>query len=294
MICFPNAKINLSLRVTGKRPDGYHNLETIFYPVPYFDILELVSIDKQSPPRDRDSNIDSKQIAISHQVMVGFSMSGIPVDGNVAENLCIRAIRLFYELKGLKNSYRLHLHKNIPMGAGLGGGSSDASFLLRILNEMEGQPASEPELAALALQLGSDCPFFLYNKPALGTGRGELLTPLPMDLAGYHLVIAKPAAHISTSGAFADVVMGNAQGPAQINHVLQKPVSGWQEFFTNDFEKSIFKSYPEVESVRNALIDSGAAFARMSGSGSAVFGLFSNKPQLAGLPSSCIVHHVIL
>lgn len=255
MVSFPPCKINVGLHVTSKRDDGYHDIVTCFYPVPWHDVLEIV------PAND-----------------FTFSMSGTPVPGAAADNLCMRA----YDL--LKKEYRLkpvaiHLMKNIPVGAGLGGGSADGAETLRILNTIFDLGISDDELKGYASQLGSDCAFFLENRPMIGTGRGELLTPVSVSLKGKFLIIVKPEAHISTAKAYAGVT---PRRPDQdLRQILEsRPISEWKPFVKNDFDVSLFKEFPIIEAIHQKLYAFGATYASMSGSGSAVYGIFENETDL--------------
>lgn len=253
MICFPHGKINLGLLVTGKRTDGYHDIETVFYPVKVKDALEFVESD-------------------SFQ----FSLSGIKLDGDSADNLVVRAYQLLqadYQLPPL----HIHLHKHIPSGAGLGGGSADASFLLTALNAHFQLGISTDRLKAYALRLGSDCPFFIHPSPSLAKGRGELLQPIAIDLSAYHLVVIKPPIHVSTAKAYSFM---QPQEPSQsLAELLQLPVEQWQGKVCNQFEDYVFSVAPEVGNIKEKLYKLGADFSLMSGSGSAVFGLFSSPPS---------------
>lgn len=247
MLFFPNAKINIGLNITSKRLDGYHNLETIFYPIAWQDALEIIPSQSLS-----------------------FQSSGIAIPGE--GNLCVKA----YEL--LKSHYdigavNIHLHKNIPIGAGLGGGSSDAAFTLMGLNTVFSLGIEKEILKELALELGADCPFFIDNVPSLASGIGEVLSPLDLDLKGYHLVVIKPPVFISTAEAFSSIV------PQMPSSTLSEEVKGDLTAWTlkNDFEQSIFPLYPELLEIKNHLKSSGALYASMSGSGSSIFGIFSEK-----------------
>lgn len=264
MIVYPNCKINLGLHILRKRADGYHDLETVFYPVQLTDILELI------PARN------------STDQPVNYSQSGRLIDGAPSDNLCVKAWQLlkkdFVDLPPVS----LHLHKVIPTGAGLGGGSADAAFTLRLLNDYFKLDIPAPRLQEYALQLGSDCPFFLFNKPCFATGRGEILEPIQTDLSGYTLVIINPGIHVSTAKAFAGV--RPSQPEKSIKEIIAQPVSSWADELINDFEKPVFAAYPELAYIKDELYRSGAAFASMSGSGSTVYGLFPDgKPLILNL-----------
>ena len=257
MIAFPPCKINLGLNILSKRPDGFHNIDTCFYPVPWTDILEI---------------IPSKELTVT------FSGNSIP--GRAEENLCLKA----YEL--LKNDFdigpvKIHLHKIIPIGAGLGGGSSDAAFTLRLLNGIFDLALSVDDLQKYAARLGSDCSFFIQDKPQLGSGKGELLSEVKICLKDFWLILVKPPIHVSTQQAYSGVVPKLPQ--IQLAKALQLPITQWKGLLENDFEESIFKRYPEVRAVKNQLYNNGAVYASMSGSGSSVFGLFEKTVQLKNL-----------
>ena len=250
MIRFPNAKINLGLSVVSKRPDGYHNLETVFYPVPLCDALEITPNDK----------------ADCH-----LSVSGIQIDGSWEDNLIIKAYRLLqkdFSLPGLD----VRLYKNIPFGAGMGGGSSDASFMLMMLRDQFDLPVSKDQLLDYAARLGADCPFFCMNRPVFAEGTGNVFTPLDFSLKGYHIVIIKPAVSVPTKDAFSKIIPQYPQEP--ILEIIRKPIGEWKGRLQNDFEKSVFSLYPQIRDIRESLYAQGAVYASMSGSGSSVFGIF--------------------
>ncbi len=260
MILFPNAKINLGLRVKAKRPDGYHELETVFYPLPVHDILEGIRSDRFS-----------------------FSTSGRSIPGTENDNLILKTWQLLsadFQLSPVS----LHLHKKIPMGAGLGGGSSDAAFTLLLLNELFQLALSAEQLRAYALQLGSDCPFFLFNQPALASGRGEILTPLSLPaLAGKKFVLVAPPLHISTGWAFAQLeprtsLQAGAGEPA-LQHILEQPVANWKGLVVNDFEAVVVQHHPVIGQVRDVLYEQGAVYASLTGSGAALYGIFDEIPS---------------
>jgi 4-diphosphocytidyl-2-C-methyl-D-erythritol kinase len=255
VIVFPNAKINLGLRIIQKRLDGYHDLETVFYPIHVKDALEIIPL----PPREKTSSFP-------------FSLSGAEVRGRLTSNLCVRAYKLlktdFPQLPKIK----MHLHKIIPSGAGLGGGSTDAAFTLVLLNQMFGLGISQQKLMEYAVELGSDCPFFIINKPCYATGRGDVLEEIRLDLSGYNLIIVNPGIHIDTGIAFLHIIPGNT-GP-NLKEIITLPVEQWKDELKNDFEKSIFLTYPEIAGIKRELYNKGALFASMSGSGSTLYGIF--------------------
>ncbi|MEO7802550.1 MAG: 4-(cytidine 5'-diphospho)-2-C-methyl-D-erythritol kinase, partial [Ginsengibacter sp.] len=252
MIAFPNCKINIGLHILRKRPDNYHDIETIFYPVPLCDVLEI---------------LPSKKTEIS------FSNTGISVADD-AGNLCLKAYQL------LKNDFpnlpavSIYLHKVIPVGAGLGGGSSNAIATLQLLNKIFSLEIPAEKLSLYALMLGSDCPFFLLNKPALAKGRGEMLEPLGSRLTGYHVVIVFPGIHCNTAKAFSSIKphTPNESLPTSYN----KPINVWSNIISNDFEKSVFIEHSSIQKIKDQLYSSGADYASLSGSGSSVYGLFKS------------------
>ncbi|HPI79669.1 MAG TPA: 4-(cytidine 5'-diphospho)-2-C-methyl-D-erythritol kinase [Cyclobacteriaceae bacterium] len=254
MVSFPFCKINLGLRVLSRREDGYHNIETCFYPVPWCDVLEA---------------IPSKRFSFDH--------TGLPIAGT--GNLCVRAYDMLKEGYGLP-PVKMHLHKIIPMGAGLGGGSADAAFTLKSLNALFSLGLPHDKLVEIAAGLGSDCPFFLHEKAMLGTGRGEVLAPANVSLAGRFLVIVKPDAHIPTKDAYKEVTP-DASGKG-LAGILMGNEKEWKDALVNDFEKGVFSQYPEVRMIKNTLYGAGAFYASMSGSGSAVYGLFDGPVRLRG------------
>ncbi|HET9057631.1 MAG TPA: 4-(cytidine 5'-diphospho)-2-C-methyl-D-erythritol kinase [Chitinophagaceae bacterium] len=259
MVVFPNCKINLGLNITRKREDGYHDLETVFYSIGIKDALEVI----QQP----DAN------APTH-----FTQSGISIDGNTHDNLCLKAYHLLKKDFPQLPNIQMHLHKVIPMGAGLGGGSSDGAFALKLLNQKFQLGLSIEQLIDYSLQLGSDCPFFIINQPCFATGRGEFLQKMQLDLSACYFVIAYPGIHVNTRWAFTQL---NPQQPSKsIREIIHQPVSTWKNFLINDFEKAVFEKYPEIQSVKEKFYDVGAIYASMSGSGSAVYGLFTTKPVL--------------
>lgn len=260
MILFPNCKINLGLRILSKRNDGYHNIQTVMYPVPILDILEIVPNKK-----GKFSEI---------------SFSGLEIPGDGKENLCMRAYNLLDQDFNL-DPVLIHLHKIIPTGGGLGGGSADATYTLILLNDIFGLKLSNEKIAEYAAKLGSDCPFFVNGGAQLAKGRGEILKPINLDLSGYHLLIYNVGLHISTREAYANVV---PQDDGQnLMFDLSQPIEKWKNIIVNDFEKGVFKTYPKLKKTKQQLYDLGAKYAAMSGSGSTMFGLFENKPDFSKL-----------
>lgn len=255
MVVFPNCKINLGLHITGKRPDGYHELETVFYPVQLRDALEIVHATTEIPEGIR------------------FTSTGLSIPGNSDANLCVKAYQLLKKDFPELPSIQMHLHKVIPMGAGLGGGSSDGAFALKLLNEKFQLNLNQDQLIQYAAQLGSDCPFFILNQPCYGTGRGEILTPIELNLSGHRFVLIHPGIHVSTKWAFEQLTP--AKAPRPITEILQQPLDQWKGELVNDFEAPILKAYPGIAAVKQALYEDGAVYASMSGSGSTVFGIYA-------------------
>lgn len=254
MITFPNAKINLGLNVVSRRSDGYHNLETVFYPINLCDALEFVPATKTS-----------------------LNVAGLPVAGDIEQNLVVRAFRLLqrdFQLPELE----IALLKNIPMGAGLGGGSADAAFMLKMVNEHFHLALSAEQLETYAAKLGADCPFFISNKPVFAAGIGNEFTALEVSLKGYYLVLVKPDVHVSTAEAYAHVACQRWQVP--LMEVMAMPLEKWRHYLVNDFEASVFVAHSELATIKQQLYDAGAIYAAMSGSGSTLYGVFKTKPEL--------------
>lgn len=255
MLAFPPCKINLGLSIIRRRDDGYHDVDTCFYPVPWTDILEVIASDR-----------------------FDFTYSGLPVPGAAADNLCVRAYGLLEKDFGI-GPVKMHLHKCIPMGAGLGGGSSDAAHTLLLLNEAFRLGLGIDALLDYASVLGSDCAFFISGRPAHGTGRGDQLTPVEVALGDKFMVIVAPDIHIATAAAYADVIPGQSSTAcAQV--VSGMPVREWKHHLHNDFEGSLFRKHPEIGRIKQSLYDAGAGYAAMSGSGAAVFGIFEQPVPL--------------
>jgi len=254
MVSFPHCKINLGLHVLSKRSDGYHNIETCFYPVPRTDILEIIS---------------SKEFS--------FTSSGIKIDGDTDSNLCVKAFQLLQQEFGIGEA-KIHLHKIIPMGAGLGGGSADAAYTLLLANDIFNLQLTKTELKNFAAQIGSDCAFFIEDQPMIGSGRGEILTPTSVSLKNYFLVLVKPNVHVSTADAYAGIIP--KQTEKSIQEILKLPIQEWKEKLTNDFEETIFKKHSIIKEVKEKLYSLGAMHASMSGSGASVFGIFENAVDL--------------
>jgi 4-diphosphocytidyl-2-C-methyl-D-erythritol kinase len=255
MLCFPNAKINIGLSVIHRRADGFHDLETVFYPIPVKDALEIL------PARE-----GQKEPWTIHA-------SGVPVAGLPGDNLIIKACTLLAEdFPGKVKPLTAFLYKNIPMGAGLGGGSADAAFMLMMLNDYYQLGLSKAQLQQYALALGSDCPFFLENKPCFAEGRGEILTPLQLDLSAYSFQLICPDLHVSTAAAYKEIAP-KAAG-FDLRQTGNLPVAQWKDHIQNDFEQPVFKRYPHLEHIKQQLYGQGAVYAAMSGSGSGMYGIF--------------------
>ena len=262
MLVFPHAKINLGLNVTGKRSDGYHNITSVLFPVPVFDALEIIPADSFS-----------------------FENSGLAIPGNPDENLIIKAWQLLnkdFQIDPVK----IHLLKKIPMGGGLGGGSSDAAFTLHVLNELFQLKLSKEQLHEYASELGSDCPFFLYNNASMASGRGTDLTPVKVDLSEYNLVLIFPGLHSGTKEAYEGLQPKNPKIP--VSEIIFRPPTEWKNELKNDFESTIFRKFPVLNEIKSDLYKAGADYASMSGSGSTMFGLFKKPPAQISKNYNCI------
>jgi 4-diphosphocytidyl-2-C-methyl-D-erythritol kinase len=249
MVLFPNCKINLGLKILRKREDGFHDLETVFYPLPVRDVLEAVRAEEPS-----------------------FDSAGLPIPGDPSHNLCLRAFHLLKKDFPTLPAVHIHLYKHIPIGAGLGGGSSDGAFTLQLLNTQFQLGLTAEQLHGYAVQLGSDCPFFLLNTPCLGKGRGERLTPLALDLGSWSFLIVHPGLHISTARAFS-LCEPDAVG-RPLAELVAQPVSSWAGGLVNDFEGPVFREYPSLRLIKEQLYRRGAIYAALTGSGSSLFGIF--------------------
>lgn len=277
MIRFVNAKLNIGLHITRRRPDGYHDLETVFYPVgihngtplnpePFCDILEITQASATS-----------------------FTWSGRRIDCREDDNLVCRAAKLFADEYG-GCPVHVHLDKQLPDGAGLGGGSADASFVLAMLNDLNDSPADYDRLEKLALRLGADCPVFIRNRPAYAEGVGEKLYPVTPVLDGYWCVIVKPPLHISTREAFAGVVP--RENRIDLRQAISSPISEWRDTVVNDFELSLFPKYPVLSEIKQCLYRLGAEYVSMSGSGSAIYGIFSDDSVARKVAADAVWHDV--
>jgi 4-diphosphocytidyl-2-C-methyl-D-erythritol kinase len=268
VVLFPNCKINLGLNIVRKRTDGYHDLETVFYPVALKDALEIIRAEETK-----------------------FETTGFPVSGSTDDNLCIKAYNLLKkDFPGLP-PVRIHLHKAIPMGAGLGGGSADGAFMLKMLDKKFNLDLSEEQLIKYALQLGSDCPFFIINKPSFATGRGEMMTPVELDLSMYSLVLINPGIHVSTKEAFSKLTP--TVPSKSIKEIIHQPISSWKDELVNDFEETVFQLHPAIKEIKESLYKKGALYASMTGTGSTVFGFFEKDKEVEfTFPSDYLIARV--
>jgi len=244
--------LNLGLSVHEKRPDGFHNIETIIYPIPMYDVLEIV--------RTKE-DVNSLDI------------TGIKVDGNQENNLVFKACQLLQKDHNLE-PVSIHLHKAIPMGAGLGGGSSDAAYTIKLLNDIFDLKLTNSQMENYAAQIGSDCPFFIQNIPIIAAGRGIEFEKIGLDLSRYHFVIVKPEIHISTPDAYSWITPQKRS--ITLKEIIQLPIKEWKKELVNDFEKEVFARYPKIEIIKEELYNLGAVYASMTGSGAAVYGIFEN------------------
>jgi len=255
MVIFPNAKINIGLNVTNKRTDGFHNIETILYPIGLSDILEINPFDQ-----------------------FDFKNTGLTVENkNFESNLCYHAYQALQKDFSLP-LVNIHLHKITPFGAGLGGGSSDASFTLKALNSLFNLNLNEKNLIKYAEKIGSDCPFFILNKPAFVQGKGEILSEINFSLKGYYLILVHPGIHVNTAKAYSQITPEKPK--SNIKELINEPPGNWQNTIKNDFEDSVFKKHPELKTIKEELYSLGAVYASMSGSGSTIYGIFNKKTDL--------------
>lgn len=254
MIDFPNCKINLGLKVTQKRPDGFHNIETVFYPVNWRDSIEIIEGGNQA---------------------FELQISGLKVEGNIEENIIFKAYKLLVQEAKLPN-LKVYLHKVLPMGAGLGGGSSNAAFFLKLANKQLNLKLSTEKLTEMARKLGSDCAFFIENAPVFAKDKGDQFESINIDLSQYHILVVYPGIHSNTKEAYEGVVP-NQPSKSVKEIVTKEPIENWKTLLVNDFEKSIFKKYPEIEKLKATLYQNGAIYSSLSGSGSAVFGIFKRN-----------------
>lgn len=276
MIAFPNCKINLGLNILRKRNDGFHDLETIFYPIYLYDALEIIHTNN-GQPQSND---------------VFFTTSGIPLEGSKEDNLCVKAYKLLKKDFAELHSVQMHLHKAIPPGAGLGGGSADAAFTLKLLNDKFDLSLSTNQLINYALQLGSDCPFFIINKPCFAAGKGEVLETIHIDLHAYKFILITPGIHINTGNAFSQITP--ALPDLSIKEIIHQPVATWKNSLKNDFEEIVFRQYPEIKNIKEELYNAGALYASMSGSGSSIYGIFEKEKKVhLSFPSHYFVRELL-
>lgn len=258
MITFPNAKINLGLNIVERRPDGYHNLETIFYPIKLQDALEVNRLEHAEVPYK-------------------LRVSGANLHGSPEDNLVVKALNLLRQHHSGILPVDIHLFKHIPTEAGLGGGSADCAFMIKLLNEKFRLGLSVKEMEQYAAQLGADCPFFIQNQPVFASGTGNIFEPIELTLKGYHLVLVKPDTPISTKEAFSNIHSKHPE--VSLKEIATQPIENWKGLMKNDFEESIFPCHPEIAAIKDKLYDLGAVYASMTGSGSAVYGIFKQPVE---------------
>ena len=257
MITYPNAKINLGLNIVEKRPDGYHNLETVFYPINLQDAIEVTKLEG-----DEDYHL---------------KISGVQIEGSADNNLVVKAYRLLKKDFPNIGGIDIHMFKHIPTGAGLGGGSADAAFMIKLLNDKFKLNLSIEKMEEYAAILGADCAFFIQNKPVFASGIGNIFEPINLSLKGYYIVLVKPDIFVSTKDAFANI---SPQKPQQsLKEIIRMPIETWRATMKNDFEDSVFQKFPEIAAIKDKLYDMGAIYAAMSGSGSSVFGIFREQVE---------------
>ncbi len=265
MLTFPNAKINIGLNIISRRSDGYHNLETVFYPVKIKDALEVIEADELS-----------------------FEASGIEIPGYANENLCLKAYHLLkkdFDIPPVK----IHLHKQIPIGAGLGGGSADAASFIRLMNDKFSLGLDDVAMENYARQLGADCAFFIQNMPVFAFGKGDEFSNIDLDLSAYYLVLVMPPVHVSTGEAYRGVKPGPPK--SSLKEQILIPIENWKAEIKNDFEESIFKNHSSIRGVKAALYEAGALYASMSGSGASVYGIFTPETKLPHLEKGNLVFY---
>ncbi len=260
MVIFPNCKINIGLNIRSKRSDGFHNIETVFYPIPWTDILEVINTNDSSS---------------------ALHVSGLHFEGKESDNICLKAYHLLKHDFPQLPPVDIYLHKTIPAGAGLGGGSADGAFMLRLLNSKFNLALTENQLTEYSLQLGSDCPFFILNKPCFATGRGEEMMPVHVPLSGYVILLVNPGIHVNTGWAFSKIAP--AIPVKSIKDIIQQPIETWKDEMKNDFEQPVFIEFSEISRIKQRLYEHGAVYASMSGTGSTVYGFFAahNIPELS-------------
>jgi 4-diphosphocytidyl-2-C-methyl-D-erythritol kinase len=266
MICFPNAKINLGLNILNKRNDGFHNLDTVFFPIDWCDVLEIIENKNQTGKNKVDFNSD-----------------GILIDGKPENNFIVKAYSILDQDFNIP-PVKIHLHKVIPMGAGLGGGSSDAAFTINLLDELFGLGLTIEQKIKYAKPIGSDCAFFIEGKTSFAEGRGELLHQIDLKFPGKHLITVWPGIHVNTAMAYKGIVP--CVPKIRVREIISSDIEIWKDMLINDFEKTIFKLYPEIEKVKTMLYELGSIYSSMSGSGSAVFGIFNSLPPKIKWPAN--------
>jgi len=266
MIQFSACKINLGLSILEKRTDGFHALETVFYPVALHDIVEIVPA--KLAGKENSNTING----------VAFSHTGISIPGEASNNLCVKAYHLLKADYPHISDVKIHLHKNIPMGAGLGGGSADGTTVLILLNQLFELKLTQKQLLDYAAKLGSDCPFFIFDEACHATGRGEILNPIAIDLSNYTIALIHPGIHIATPWAFQQ--LSPCVKEKSILTIIKQPIETWKAELINDFEAPVFKANPELEAFKNNLYEQGAIYASMSGSGSSLFGIFPKGTKI--------------
>lgn len=283
MVVFPNCKINLGLRVVGKRNDGYHDLDTVFYPLPFRDAAEIIEL---------------PATANEHQKTFELNVSGLPVPGETATNLCYKAWSLLKAHYPTLPDVKMYLHKSIPAGAGLGGGSSDGAFTLQLINDLFGLKIPQTDLLKFALELGSDCPFFILNRPCHATGRGEKMQEISLSLDQYQFVLVLPGIPVNTGWAFSEIAKKNeytTRRDGKTTEVIaMQPIETWKEDLVNDFEEPVFNQYPALAKIKQQLYASGAIYASMTGTGSSLYALFpvSATRVLSELEGSCKIYYL--
>jgi 4-diphosphocytidyl-2-C-methyl-D-erythritol kinase len=266
MIQFSACKINLGLSILEKRTDGFHALETVFYPVALHDIVEIVP--EKLAGKENSNTING----------VAFSHTGISIPGEASNNLCVKAYHLLKADYPHISDVKIHLHKNIPMGAGLGGGSADGTTVLILLNQLFELKLTQKQLLDYAAKLGSDCPFFIFDEACHATGRGEILNPIAIDLSNYTIALIHPGIHIATPWAFQQ--LSPCVKEKSILSIIKQPIETWKAELINDFEAPVFKAHPSLEAFKNNLYEQGAIYASMSGSGSSLFGIFPKGTKI--------------
>lgn len=265
MLTFANAKINLGLFLTEKRADGYHNLQTVFYPIRIHDVVELIDATETS-----------------------MLIKGMEIPGDASDNICLKAFHTLQKDFNLPHQ-QIILLKKIPVGAGLGGGSADAAFLIKLVNQKFNLGLTDEQMEAYARPLGADCAFFIKNKPTYAFAKGDEFEELSLDLSAYYLVLVKPSVHVSTAQAYSKV---NVKQPSSsLKDLIHLPLQDWQAHILNDFEPSVFAQYPQIDEIKTQLYQAGAKFALMSGSGSSVFGIFEKEVKLPSLEKDNLVFY---